>query len=103
MKQFINDRGTVVSEAIDGILCTPEERLGRLDGYPHIKVVVRTDWDKSRVSLISGGGSGHEPSHAGFVGEGMLTAAICGEIFHPPRLMPYWPEFLLLPENRDAC
>ena len=86
MKQFINDRGTVVSEAIDGILCTPEERLGRLDGYPHIKVVVRTDWDKSRVSLISGGGSGHEPSHAGFVGEGMLTAAICGEIFSSPSV-----------------
>ncbi|MCY3673683.1 MAG: DAK2 domain-containing protein [Rhodobacteraceae bacterium] len=86
MKQFINDRGTVVSEAIDGIICTPEGRLGRLDGYPHIKVVVRTDWDKSRVSLISGGGSGHEPSHAGFVGEGMLTAAICGEIFSSPSV-----------------
>lgn len=86
MKQFINDRETVVSEAIDGILCTPEGRLGRLDGYPHIKVVVRTDWDKSRVSLISGGGSGHEPSHAGFVGEGMLTAAICGEIFSSPSV-----------------
>ncbi|MCY4099878.1 MAG: dihydroxyacetone kinase subunit DhaK, partial [Rhodobacteraceae bacterium] len=86
MKQFINDRETVVSEAIDGILCTPEGRLGRLDGYPHIKVVVRTDWDKSHVSLISGGGSGHEPSHAGFVGEGMLTAAVCGEIFSSPSV-----------------
>ncbi len=86
MKQFINDRDKVVTEAIDGILCSSQGRLGRLDGYPHIKVVVRTDWDKSRVALVSGGGSGHEPSHAGFVGEGMLNAAVCGEIFASPSV-----------------
>ena len=60
MKQFINRRETVVTEALDGVLCTAQGRLGRLDGYPHIKVVVRTDWDKSRVALVSGGGSGHK-------------------------------------------
>lgn len=86
MKQFINTRETLVTEAIDGVLRTAAGRLGRLDGYPHIKVVVRTDWDKSRVALVSGGGSGHEPSHAGFVGQGMLTAAVCGDVFASPSV-----------------
>ncbi|MEL6769363.1 MAG: dihydroxyacetone kinase subunit DhaK [Pseudomonadota bacterium] len=86
MKQFINTRETLVTEAIDGTLRTGGGRLARLDGYPHIKVVVRTDWDKSKVALVSGGGSGHEPSHAGFVGQGMLTAAVCGEVFASPSV-----------------
>lgn len=86
MKQFINSKEALVTEAIDGTLRTAGGRLARLDGYPHIKVVVRTDWDKSKVALVSGGGSGHEPSHAGFVGQGMLTAAVCGEVFASPSV-----------------
>ncbi|MEM6846526.1 MAG: dihydroxyacetone kinase subunit DhaK [Pseudomonadota bacterium] len=86
MKQFINTKETLVTEAIDGTLRTAGGRLARLDGYPHIKVVVRTDWDRSKVALVSGGGSGHEPSHAGFVGQGMLTAAVCGEVFASPSV-----------------
>ncbi|MBO6509694.1 MAG: dihydroxyacetone kinase subunit DhaK [Roseibium sp.] len=86
MKQFINTKESLVTEAIDGTLRTAGGRLARLDGYPHIKVVVRTDWDKSKVALVSGGGSGHEPSHAGFVGQGMLTAAVCGEVFASPSV-----------------
>ncbi|SON56861.1 Dihydroxyacetone kinase [Hartmannibacter diazotrophicus] len=86
MKQFINNKESLVTEAIDGTLRTAGDRLARLDGYPHIKVVVRTDWDKSKVALVSGGGSGHEPSHAGFVGQGMLTAAVCGDVFASPSV-----------------
>lgn len=86
MRQFINDKNTLVTEAIDGLLRTAGGRLARLDGYPHIKVVVRTDWDNSKVALVSGGGSGHEPSHAGFVGQGMLTAAVCGDVFASPSV-----------------
>lgn len=86
MKQFINSKDKLVTEAIDGALRTGGGRLARLDGYPHIKVVVRNDWDKSKVALVSGGGSGHEPSHAGFVGQGMLTAAVCGEVFASPSV-----------------
>lgn len=86
MKQFINAKETLVTEAIDGFLRTAGGKLARLDGYPHIKVVVRTDWDKSKVALVSGGGSGHEPSHAGFVGQGMLTAAVCGDVFASPSV-----------------
>ncbi len=86
MTQFINAKEALVTEALDGLLQTSGGALTRLDGYPHIKVVCRTDWDKSKVALISGGGSGHEPAHAGFVGAGMLTAAVCGEVFASPSV-----------------
>ncbi len=86
MKHFINERSSVVTDAIDAAVLLGDGRLARLDGFPAIKVVVRTDWDKSRVAIVSGGGSGHEPSHAGFVGDGMLTAAVCGEIFASPSV-----------------
>lgn len=86
MSHFMNARETVVTEAIDGVLRGAGGRLARLDGYPHIKVVLRTDWDKSKVALVSGGGSGHEPAHAGFVGQGMLTAAVCGDVFASPSV-----------------
>lgn len=86
MAQFINTKENIVTEAVDGLVAASGGRLARLDGYPHIRVVVRNDWDKSKVALISGGGSGHEPAHAGFVGEGMLTAAVCGDIFASPTV-----------------
>lgn len=86
MAQFINSKDQLVTDALDGLLAASDGKLNRLDGYPHIKVVCRADWDKSRVALISGGGSGHEPAHAGFVGQGMLTAAVCGEVFASPSV-----------------
>lgn len=86
MAQFINEKEATVIEAIDGLIQTSGGTLARLDGYPHIRVVLRTDWDRSRVALVSGGGSGHEPAHAGFVGQGMLTAAVCGDVFASPSV-----------------
>lgn len=86
MSQFINSRENAVTEAIDGLIYTSGGALAKLDGFPHIKVVVRNDWDKSKVAIVCGGGSGHEPSHAGFVGQGMLTAAVCGDIFASPSV-----------------
>ncbi|BCG76679.1 dihydroxyacetone kinase subunit DhaK [Mesorhizobium sp. 113-3-3] len=87
MKHFFNRRETIVTEALDGLLRTiGSGDLARLDGYPEIKVVLRADWDKTKVSVVSGGGAGHEPSHAGFVGKGMLTAAVSGEIFASPSV-----------------
>ena len=84
-KHFINARDTIVTEALDGLIATSGGRLARLDGYPEIKVVLRADRDPSKVAVVSGGGAGHEPSHAGFVGTGMLTAAVSGEIFASPE------------------
>lgn len=84
MKFFINEVDQIVNEAIDGLLTNPD--LVKLDSFPAIRVVIRKDWDKSKVAIISGGGSGHEPAHAGFVGKGMLTAAVCGDIFASPSV-----------------
>ncbi|RVD58169.1 DAK2 domain-containing protein [Mesorhizobium sp. M2D.F.Ca.ET.185.01.1.1] len=87
MKHFFNRKDTIVTEALDGFLATAGSgTLARLDGYPEIKVVLRADWDKTKVAVVSGGGAGHEPSHAGFVGAGMLTAAVSGEIFASPSV-----------------
>jgi triose/dihydroxyacetone kinase / FAD-AMP lyase (cyclizing) len=86
MSQFMNKREDIVTEALDGIVAASGGKLARLDGYPHIRVIVRSDWDKSKVALVSGGGSGHEPAHAGFVGKGMLTAAVCGDVFASPSV-----------------
>ncbi|MFK7844055.1 MAG: dihydroxyacetone kinase subunit DhaK [Rhodothermales bacterium] len=86
MTQFVNEKQDIVTEAVDGIVAISNGKLARLDGYPHIRVVVRNDWDKSKVALVSGGGSGHEPSHAGFVGKCMLTAAVCGDVFASPSV-----------------
>ncbi|WP_374257149.1 dihydroxyacetone kinase subunit DhaK [Yokenella regensburgei] len=84
---FFNDRKQLVNDAIEGlVLSAPHGNLVRLDIDPAIRVVVRGDWDKSRVAVISGGGSGHEPAHAGFVGKGMLTAAVCGDLFASPSV-----------------
>ncbi|KAL6558128.1 hypothetical protein OROMI_018478 [Orobanche minor] len=76
----------VVTEFIKGLVQT-YPGLQYLDGFPEVKVVLRANLSGAiydKVAIISGGGSGHEPAHAGFVGEGMLTAAICGDVFVSP-------------------
>ncbi|KAK6925471.1 DhaL domain [Dillenia turbinata] len=87
-KKLINNPNDVVTEFIEGLVET-YPGLQYLDGFPEVKVVLRADvagttYDK--VAVISGGGSGHEPTHAGYVGEGMLTAAICGDVFASPNV-----------------
>ncbi|KAG2427354.1 hypothetical protein HXX76_012548 [Chlamydomonas incerta] len=80
---LINSPDTVVVDALEG-LCLTNAHLQRLEGSPQIKVVINKFHDKCKVALISGGGSGHEPAHAGYVGEGMLAAAVCGDVFASP-------------------
>ena len=84
MKKIINTAQTVVNELCEGIL----------KAYPEIvawdeqsNVIHRRERNTGKVTLISGGGSGHEPSHGGFVGKGMLDAAVCGEVFASPSIM----------------
>lgn len=86
MTHLVNDLDAVVTEAVDGLVRASGGTLARLDGYPDVKVVVRADWERDRVAVVSGGGAGHEPAHAGFVGRGLLTAAVCGEIFASPSV-----------------
>lgn len=84
---FMNQKADLVSEALEGMLrASPFSNLAMLDAGKDIRIVVRRDWDKRRVAIISGGGAGHEPAHAGFVGKGMLTAAVCGDVFASPSV-----------------
>lgn len=86
MNSFLSTRTNIVNDAIDGAIAASGGSIGRFSIDNSARVVARRDHDKSKVAVISGGGSGHEPSHAGFVGEGMLTAAVCGEIFASPSI-----------------
>lgn len=82
MKKLINDPATVVAQALAGVEAAHGDRL-RVD-HEH-KVIYRKDAPRrGKVGVISGGGSGHEPLHGGYVGVGMLDAACCGEIFTSP-------------------
>jgi dihydroxyacetone kinase-like protein len=82
MKKLINQPDAVVREALEGIEAAHGDRL-RVTYDPY--VIVRSDAPKQgKVGIISGGGSGHEPMHGGFVGPGMLDAACPGEVFTSP-------------------
>jgi dihydroxyacetone kinase-like protein len=81
MKKLINGAGTVLEESLDGFAAAHADIL--LLG-PERKFVRRRTLKSGKVGLISGGGSGHEPLHAGFVGHGMLDAACPGQVFTSP-------------------
>ena len=81
MKKFINDPADVVKESLAGLAAAHPD-LVRVDFENQI--VVRKDAPTGKVAIISGGGSGHEPMHGGFVGAGMLDAACPGEVFTSP-------------------
>ena len=82
MKKLINDPADVVDEMLDGMVAAYPDRLRRLD---ETNVLVRADAPvDGKVGVVSGGGSGHEPTHAGYLGEGMLDGAAAGEVFTSP-------------------
>lgn len=80
MKKIINTPESFVYDMCHGIAKAHPE----LEFVEKYKVVKKAVINKNKVSLISGGGSGHEPAHAGFVGKGMLDAAVCGDVFASP-------------------
>ena len=80
MKKIINCPETLVREMCAGIaLADPSVQF-----IPKYKIIKKRAINQNKVTLISGGGSGHEPAHAGFVGKGMLDAAVCGDVFASP-------------------
>ena len=81
MKKFINQVENVEQEMLAGIAKAHPQQLQKL---PDFNVLVRTQKKEGKVALISGGGSGHEPAHGGFVGTGMLDAAVAGAVFTSP-------------------
>lgn len=80
MKKIINAPENVVSEMLAGL----EISNSNLKYLPSFEVITRREPNKNKVALISGGGSGHEPAHAGYVGHGMLDAAVAGNVFASP-------------------
>ncbi|MFC2401801.1 dihydroxyacetone kinase subunit DhaK [Streptococcus sobrinus] len=81
MKKIINRASDVVTEMLDGLAYVHSDLVHRVEGFD---IIARNAEKTGKVGLISGGGSGHEPSHAGFVGQGMLSAAVCGAVFTSP-------------------
>src|SRR3954468_23711393 len=81
MKKFINDAVNVVSEALRGLALAHRDILSV---HEKPAFVTRPALGKGKVAVVSGGGSGHEPLHAGFVGHGMLDAACPGQVFTSP-------------------
>lgn len=79
MKKLIKDKQQFLSDMLEGIkIAHPELEV------INDNVVVKKDKKTTGVTLVSGGGSGHEPAHAGYVAQGMLDAAVCGEVFTSP-------------------
>ncbi len=81
MKKLINLADNVVEEMIEGMVMAHPDRIKRVEGT---NVLVRKDTPVDKVAVISGGGSGHEPAHAGFIGRGMLDGAVPGQMFTSP-------------------
>ena len=81
MKKFINAVDKVEDQMIQGMVKAYPQYVKKLDCG---NVVVRASKKQGKVALISGGGSGHEPAHGGYVGEGMLDAAVAGAVFTSP-------------------
>ncbi len=81
MKKIINKPENVVTEMLDGLAYVHNDLVHRVEGFD---IIVRNEKVSGQVGIISGGGSGHEPAHAGFVGDGMLSAAIAGAVFTSP-------------------
>lgn len=81
MKKILNNVDNIVDEMLIGMIDAHGNLLDRVEGR---NIIIRKEKKVGKVALISGGGSGHEPAHAGYVGRGMLDAAVCGQIFSSP-------------------
>ena len=80
-RQLVNEPDDLVAEALEGLELSHPSMLRRV---PDLNLVVRRTPAVDKVGLVSGGGSGHEPLHAGFVGTGMLDVAVAGAVFASP-------------------
>ena len=81
MKKMINNPDNIVDEMLNGMVAAHPDYVKRVDGCD---VLVRANGSQGKVVLISGGGSGHEPAHGGYVGKGMLDGAVAGAMFTSP-------------------
>jgi len=102
MKKFLNRPENAVEEIIEGLTVLSSGAM-RLPGH---KAMIRADSEKVRelqVTVISGGGSGHEPAHAGYIGAGMLSASVLGAVFTSPDTDSIVARSKPLPANAELC
>lgn len=80
MRKIMNNPKLIVSEMLKGLSYVDE----KLEYFSEEEVIARKKVGQCKVGVVSGGGAGHEPAHAGYVGEGMLDAAVAGNVFASP-------------------
>jgi len=95
MTRIINKPKDTVSQVLNGVAYIHQDRIERI---PKTGVLIKKNREKNQVAIISGGGSGHEPAHFGYIGKSMLDASVSGPIFVPPTSA----EILLTIETVDA-
>lgn len=98
MKKIINKAEDIVIEMCNGMIMAHPE----LEFVKKYKIIKKKEINQNKVSLISGGGSGHEPAHAGYVGKGMLDAAVCGDIFASPSQIQVYQALKATAGNKGA-
>lgn len=91
MKKILNSPESLVIEMCEGMVAA---HPGELKFKKRHKLLMRKELNKDKVTLISGGGSGHEPAHAGYVGQGMLDVAVCGDVFASPSTIQVYNSIL---------
>lgn len=99
MKKIINNPENLVNEMCKGMVSAHPEHFNYNEKY---KIMMRKNLNKDKVTLICGGGSGHEPAHAGFVGEGMLDAAVCGDVFASPSTIQVYQAITKTESNKGT-
>jgi dihydroxyacetone kinase DhaK subunit len=99
MKKIINQPENLVIEMCEGMILAHPEKLAF---NKKNKIIMRKNLNKDKVTLICGGGSGHEPAHAGFVGEGMLDAAVCGDVFASPSTIQVYNAIVKTESNKGT-
>ncbi len=98
MKKIMNAPETFVYDMCHGLAAAHPE----LEFVEKFKVVKKKNINQNKVTLISGGGSGHEPAHAGFVGKGMLDAAVCGDVFASPSQIQIYEAIKATASNKGT-
>ena len=99
MKKIMNQVDQIVIQMCQGIIDANPDTLSMI---PRYKIIKRKQINKDKVILISGGGSGHEPAHAGFVGTGMLDAAVCGDVFASPSTVQVYNAIIATQGNKGT-
>ncbi|KAL7578740.1 hypothetical protein ACA910_015973 [Epithemia clementina (nom. ined.)] len=101
-KKFLNEAPHAVEEFIEGLLLQYPNHLVQLEHHKNV-VLCSKRTSSSHVQLVCGGGSGHEPAHAGYLGQGMLSAAVCGGMFASPSVSSVLAAIRALAATGENC